>query len=190
MSLKETKSPQEQQPKKLLMAVHLFGAMCAGKTTVINRVQEIVPDVRVWDIKNNFYIPKGIIKNNKFDWDLYSMRSHLIQSELKAFFECNREYPIILESSGLNRNINLAIKGYGFEPVQLETPKIDVLLARAKKRDGSTERVEQIRDAFVSHMKSIKQYINPPVTPEEAYLQISIKFTISKMAKELADIFM
>jgi hypothetical protein len=159
--------------------------MCSGKTTIIERARETYSDIKVWDIKNDFYLKREILKDDKVNWDLYNAFASYIESDIDKFFEENSQYPIIIESSGLNKSINLAIKKYSLYPLYLKAPDEETIIKRADARDGSHDTAVRIRNVYIAHMQKIQRYLPPPITSDQAIREIEKVLNMETTVKEL-----
>lgn len=182
---KHKESKKSQQVKLLRPSFHLFGPMCAGKTTIIERARENYPNIKVWDIKTDFYLKRKILKDGKVDWDMYNAFTQYIEEDIDKFFNTNKKHPIIIESSGLNKYINLAIKKYHLYPLYLKAPDEETIIKRADDRDGSHDIAVRIRTAYIAHMQKVQRYLPPPITSDEAVREIEKVLNMETTVEDL-----
>lgn len=97
------------------MIIHIFGGTCSGKSTVLKQIEEHFDGREdsyiIWDVKEDFYVPNKILREDgTMDWNLWRDNEDNIAVALTEFLTKHRDKIIIIESSGLNRKINSAIK--------------------------------------------------------------------------------
>jgi adenylate kinase family enzyme len=108
------------------MIFHIFGGTCSGKSTAIKLIKESVKtdNIAVWDIKENFYKEKNILKeDNTIDWDLWRKHEEEQGKELQEFIDKNKKKFILIESSGLNKQVNKVLReNRPVEPIFMGVP--------------------------------------------------------------------
>jgi GTPase SAR1 family protein len=132
-----------------MSVIHLAGTFCSGKTTLINTfVNSTLSPIAMWDIKENFHNKHGIIKNGKMDFELYAKKTPLIEDAIYDFIYSNRWRFCIIESSGFNTHVNLAL--YRFAPVlkEIYLTVPDDLIARCEKREENEETVRKFANKY------------------------------------------
>ena len=156
------------------MIFHIFGGQCSGKTSVVNQLNK--DEFVHWDILEDFYIPEGIITNNKMDWDEWRAKEYLVEDRLKEFFEANKDKHIIVESSGLNKRINRTIKSLGtIIPVNMGVPNNKQSVERAKSSGYNPIQVSQFNKSARPKFAHISKYLPSVLTIEEAVKFINQK---------------
>lgn len=133
--------------------VHLAGTFCCGKTTLINKFKEKNPLVASWDIKEDFHIPRSILEGGKFNIDLYMKQVGDIEDELFMFFKDNHETICIVESSGFNTYVNMAL--FKLTPAMKEI-FLDVpndLEDRANSRGDDIVEVNRFADKYMKFVE-------------------------------------
>jgi len=161
--------------------IHIIGTMCSGKTIVIEKTRETFHLLESWDIKTNFYLPERIIVNDKFNWDRYEVKAHLIGKRIETFIEENERSPIVIESSGFNTRINMAVKNKNFKLIVLNSPSRKELKRRAEKRGDSIDKVYDFALKYNEHIQKIKKFIPEPISQDEAIEEMK---RIIKSSKE------
>lgn len=160
------------------MIIHVIGPMCSGKSFLIKRLFYDHINLAVWDIKENFYKPLGIINSeNKIDNFMFDLYKEYIWFALHLFLKQHKDKNIILESSGTNRRINAQLSNYKdtkIIPVFLKEPSNEQLEINIKLRKIDQETVRNFNQYFHSKIDSIVKYYNFKwMDQEDAYSYIS-----------------
>jgi len=169
------------------MIFHVFGGKCAGKTTVTSQLDK--NEFATWDIREDFYIAEGILKNDKMDWDAWRQKEHKIQEVVSEFIKNNSDKHIVIESSGFNRLLNTTIKWENPEakegrrkiiPVNMGMPTDEDTSLRAEKENLNVqETVKYNQNMRVNRYIPIKNLLPEKMNSPEEALEF-IKKTISK----------
>lgn len=133
------------------MLVHLAGTMCCGKSTLIQKFKDQYKSqgvMSIWDIKENFHNKHGIIKNGKMDFELYNKKLPLLDDAIFDFIYSHRWQLCIVESSGFNTSLNLAL--YRFAPIlkEIYLTVPDDLIARCTARNENEETVRKFANKY------------------------------------------
>jgi hypothetical protein len=134
--------------------VHLCGSFCCGKSTLIESFKKRGQgNISSWDIKENFHVPHGITKDGKFDFDLYNTLKGTIEDELFEFLKSNADKIKIIESSGFNTNLNLALfrLAPAIKEIYLEVP--EDLDARAEERGEDPNQVFEFSEKYMKFVE-------------------------------------
>lgn len=160
--------------KEKEMIFHIFGGQCSGKTSVVEQLDK--DQFAHWDILEDFYIPEGIIKDNKMDWDEWRAKEELVEDRIKEFFEANKDKHIIIESSGMNKRINRTIKSLGTViPVNMGVPSDKESVEFAKKKGLLPKQVKDFNTSARFRFAHIAKYLPHALTIDEAIAFINEK---------------
>jgi len=138
-----------------MTTIHIAGCMCSGKSTLIKQiVQSQSYLISTWDVKEDFYIPNDIIKNGVMNWELYKEKKSLIRKAIADFLVQSRKTIRIIESSGVNQTINLALNDYTLGPktIWLLEPSVPRLERCVKERGGDIESALKFRKQWIAHV--------------------------------------
>jgi len=149
------------------MIFHIFGGQCSGKTSVVNKLD---PErFAHWDILEDFYIPKGIIKDNQMDWDSWREHKDEIGKDIKEFAVQNSNKHLLIESSGLNKKINETIKQLGtVTPINMGVPSEKESIKRAKARGFSSKQVKDFNSAARFRFARLSEILPSMLSIDEA----------------------
>jgi hypothetical protein len=131
------------------MIAHVAGTFCCGKSTLIQQFRDsTTSDISVWDVKENFHNKHGIIKNGKMDFELYNKKLPLLEDAVFDFIYSHRWHLCIVESSGFNTSLNLAL--YRFAPVlkEIYLTVPDDLIERCHAREENEETVRKFANKY------------------------------------------
>ena len=124
-----------------MKVVHLVGGICSGKSYV--RSELGLPG---WDIKEDFYIKHGIIKNGVMDWNQFNKHAPHMCKDVRAAYEKAKSegaHVFIIESSGSGKWINNILRREFHEHIRLilKSPDDTELRKRCEKRGDNYDNI-------------------------------------------------
>jgi hypothetical protein len=110
-------------------------------------------NISSWDIKENFHVPHGIVQDGKFNFELYNEKLPLIEDELFEFLKKEAGTIRIIESSGFNTNLNLALfrLAPAVKEIYLDIP--EDLDSRAEERGEDPHKVFEFADKYMKFVE-------------------------------------
>lgn len=160
--------------------IHISGTQCSGKTFVIKQFLDR-DDVAFWDVLD-LYEREGCIVNGIMDWDCWEATKPKIIPDMLKFIQNNSDKRVVFIESGTNQTINRCLSTMT-EPVvthiQLKTPPVKVVQARAEERKINVKRALEFRQKFQERHAGNDMH---QLTQEEAALAIKARLDGIKMA--------
>lgn len=127
--------------------IEIIGGMASGKTTLANSF----PSIRRWDIKDNFYIPRGILVKGVMDWDKFNKNMIHLRDVVDDFISSairDGEEMVFIEHSGRGKWMMNIMSNYDTERIVLKYPDQEDVIERAIVRGEDVDKIIKFNTDF------------------------------------------
>ena len=64
-----------------MIIIEILGGMTSGKTSLSKEF----PNIRRWCVKDDFYVPRGVLVEGEMDWDRFNEVIHFMKEDVDKF---------------------------------------------------------------------------------------------------------
>lgn len=168
---------------------HITGEPCVGKSTLITEAIRLMGEMGVygirWDIKEDFYIPRGIIRDGKMDWVEWRKNKDQITSSLDNFLH-QGDPVVFIESSGGNKRINRFLKQEKYKTITTVIMLDSIIPEEALVRLGKSGRSDNPKAVWEQYRVLSQRFQKCPRTGWNKALEVILD-QVAEVEKEVAD---